>query len=145
VLILVGEPLSYAAQSFAPQYFTEGSTAEDKARGFYYVRLIVALGGALSAVMLLLTRASFLPLCTLFTRDALIQGKATAVINQVSLSVCAFPILLSLEGSLLAVGRVRSLVWAMATNVGYALLNSLSVIFSLRRKKTRRLSIDAIK
>ncbi|QDZ18317.1 hypothetical protein A3770_01p08350 [Chloropicon primus] len=119
VLILVGEPLSYAAQSFAPQYFrSEGSGGrEEAARGLYYVKLVLGIGLALSALMFVATRLSYLPLSSLFTQDLVIRERTRSVLNQVTLSVCVFPILLSLEGSLLAIGRVKDLVKAMALNV----------------------------
>ena len=122
VLILVGEPLSYAAQSFAPQYFAgdgEGATEGGALRGIYYVKLVLGIGSALSLAMLLVTRLGYLPLTSLFTLDAALHGKLGSILDQVTLSVCVFPILLSLEGSLLAIGRVRSLVGAMASNVGF--------------------------
>ena len=139
VLILVGEPLSYAAQSFAPQYFKDFQQEEGGAgladQGFYYIKLILGIGVGLSAVMFVVTRVGYVRLSTLFTQDPLIRESARSVFNQVTLSVCIFPLLLSLEGSLLAIGRVKSLVYAMASNVlfmlcGWYLIHTLD--YSLR-------------
>ena len=118
-LILVGEPLSFAAQSFAPQHFARQG---GEGRGLYYVKLVLGIGAGVSVAMLAATLTAYAPLTRLFTYDPATLSAARSVSAQVALSVCVFPVLLSLEGSLLAIGRVRDLVLAMASNVAFMLL-----------------------
>jgi Na+-driven multidrug efflux pump len=123
VFILVGEPLSYAAQSFAPQYFQkngeegEEGRGKDRAKGLYYVKIVLGIGALVSAAMWCITRLGFVPISKIFTQDPLIRSQLLLIPSQVILSVCIFPMLLAMEGSLLAMGRVRALAGCMASNV----------------------------
>jgi len=117
-LILVGEPLSSAAQAMLPAMLSSPDGGE-RARVVPTVRVLVALSAVLGAALGAASLAAMALAPGAFTRDPAVLATAASLAPQICLSTAVFPALLALEGTLFASGRAGTMCAVGAWNLGF--------------------------